>query len=74
MDAKRVDAFEVKRLRLSQGNRCAICGADEPLEVDVCETSGRLRGLLCAECLSLLDLSEGNLGILTAAIDYLIYA
>jgi hypothetical protein len=60
-----------------QGGKCAICGTDKPgrhtsrFHIDHCHDSGRVRGLLCANC----NIGLGNLqhdpSILKAAIQYL---
>lgn len=50
------DIIEMER---NQGNRCAICGGEEPrfrhgkrmsLAVDHCHETGKVRGLLCSNC------------------------
>lgn len=68
------------RMAIAQGNRCAICGAEETatrkgetkcLAVDHDHTTGRLRQLLCSDC----NVGLGKLGDdpvrLRAAADYI---
>ncbi len=63
-----------------QKSLCAICGRpekrileDKPkrLSVDHCHATGKVRGLLCNQCNSLLGMAEDNPQILANAIAYL---
>jgi DNA repair exonuclease SbcCD ATPase subunit len=61
----------------AQGGRCAVCGAkfgdtkaDYP-SVDHCHSSGRIRGILCANCNIALGLAHDDPKILRALADYL---
>lgn len=73
---------DVDRMREDQGNRCAICKthADDiphtafkhnPLVIDHCHTTGKVRGLLCPTCNAMLGHAKDNVAILSAAITYL---
>ncbi len=66
----------------AQGDRCAICGLEEPsahgrtgtkfrLSVDHCHTTGRVRGLLCQKCNRAIGLLGDSVELLHKAIDYL---
>lgn len=64
------------KLRDSQNNSCAICKKhedEEPLAmaVDHCHTTGKIRGLLCANCNRALGLFKDNRDFLKSAITYL---
>lgn len=63
-----------------QGHVCAICGNAETamirdtvkkLAVDHCHQSGKVRGLLCADCNRALGMFKDNIDSLEAAINYL---
>ena len=77
-----VTVGDIEELRVSQDNSCAICGipADEiphktfkynPLVIDHDHITGKVRGLLCPTCNSLLGHAKDSEGILQAAIRYL---
>lgn len=66
--------LEYKDMFLSQGNRCLICGdsfENTKAFVDHDHISGRVRGLLCTRCNSLLGMCRDNIDILKSAISYL---
>ena len=58
-----------------QGNRCAICGTDNPglsdWCADHCHTENKARGLLCVQCNAGLGYFKDNPEYLQSAIDYL---
>lgn len=59
-----------------QDNRCAICKSENPggkgrLHVDHCHATGKVRGLLCHYCNTMLGLSRESVENLSAAIEYL---
>ena len=58
-----------------QGNRCAICGTDNPglsdWSADHCHTTNKPRGLLCVRCNAGLGYFKDNPEYLQSAIDYL---
>jgi len=65
-----------------QNGVCAICGQVESdvnhktqevrgMAVDHCHDSGKIRGLLCRSCNTLLGNAKDNIDILKRAIDYL---
>lgn len=61
---------------LSQNGVCAICKKPETifngnLAVDHCHTSGKVRGLLCSKCNTMLGNVGDSTAILESAIDYL---
>lgn len=73
---------DIEKLKEEQGNRCAICGthADDiphanfkhnPLVIDHCHTTGKVRGLLCPTCNSGLGHFHDDVGKLANAIAYL---
>ena len=47
------------------------CGSGRRLAVDHNHTTGKVRGLLCSNCNTLLGKAKDNVNILQAAIDYL---
>jgi hypothetical protein len=58
-----------------QGNRCAICGTDNPglsdWSADHCHTTNKPRGLLCVRCNAGLGYFKDNPEHLQSAINYL---
>lgn len=69
-------------LRKSQDYKCLLCGIHESLvirktevigklHVDHCHITGKVRGLLCFNCNSLLGHCNDNISILKNAINYL---
>jgi hypothetical protein len=66
----------------SQDYCCAICGKDvndnirrgkvEPLYVDHCHKTNKLRDLLCHQCNSFLGHAKDNINILQKAVQYLL--
>lgn len=50
---------------------CSICGSSSALVVDHCHTTGKVRGLICSSCNSLLGYSKDNVNTLENAIQYL---
>jgi len=58
-----------------QGNRCAICGTDNPglsdWSADHCHITNKPRGLLCVRCNAGLGYFKDNPEYLQSAIDYL---
>ena len=70
-----IDLHEYKRRLEEQSNVCAICKGTCPtgrrLAVDHCHESGKVRGLLCTKCNSLLGQANSSLTILKEAQLYL---
>jgi hypothetical protein len=64
-----------EELVLWQGARCAICPTahtdQDPLHVDHCHSTGKVRGLLCGPCNRALGLMKDDTDRLGAAIRYL---
>lgn len=60
-----------------QNHVCAICSRPETrgktkyLSVDHCHTTGKVRGLLCAKCNTVLGYMNDNPDYLTKAMEYL---
>ena len=59
----------------AQGNTCAICGASEPggqgWQTDHSHDSGKIRGILCVNCNTMLGRMRDSEEIASKAIDYL---
>jgi len=76
-----ISVEEYERLLAEQGGVCRICGQTEPRErtggvpkylaVDHDHQTGRIRGLLCHRCNSLLGMAKDRMETLKAAIEYL---
>lgn len=68
---------DVIELTKAQEYKCAICGTHEKevvrekLFVDHCHTSGKVRGMLCSKCNTMLGMANDNINILASAISYL---
>ena len=65
---------QYKRLQDDAGGACLICGGtngDGKLYIDHCHETGKVRGLLCARCNSMLGMAQDNVERLRAAADYL---
>lgn len=61
-------------MKQQQGNRCAICGSSptkRELAIDHDHKTGKVRGLLCGLCNSMLGLAKDKVEILQAGIEYL---
>lgn len=67
---------EYKELFVKQNNKCAICGNEfgDDLKgfVDHSHETGKVRGVLCTKCNTLLGFANDNIEILKAAIEYLL--
>lgn len=73
---------DVETMKAKQHNCCAICGThaedivhktfSETLVIDHCHSTGKVRGLLCPTCNSMLGHAKDDLAILKKAIDYLL--
>jgi hypothetical protein len=70
---------QVENLYIMQEKRCKICDIEYPtvskhkgLYIDHCHNTGKVRGLLCAKCNSLLGSCKDSVVILKSAIDYII--
>jgi hypothetical protein len=68
---------DYNKLFEQQEGCCAICDKHQQefkkaLSVDHCHDTGKVRGLLCQHCNSVLGLSKDNIEVLQAAINYLV--
>ena len=70
----------LNELYKSQNGKCKICGKEYDLTflskhnglyIDHCHNTGKVRGLLCANCNSVLGHGMDNIEILKSAIKYL---
>lgn len=71
-----ISEFEYKNLYDKQLGRCLICGIhkneyNKNLSVDHCHTTGKVRGLLCTNCNSLIGHAHDKIEVLEKAIEYL---
>ncbi len=72
---------EYKTKLVSQDYKCALCGKDasdnkrggklDPLHIDHCHKTNKLRDLLCHQCNSGLGHFKDNITLMQKAIDYL---
>lgn len=62
---------DVERMRAQQDNTCPVCCAANPTDIDHDHTTGKVRGLLCRKCNSVLGFVDDNSEILRRAIAYL---
>ena len=69
----KLDLISYETLLNLQKGECAICMKvpSKPLFVDHCHATGKIRGLLCQHCNTLLGMAFDNTGILEGAISYL---
>jgi DNA-directed RNA polymerase subunit RPC12/RpoP len=65
------DAFDA--MRAAQQNKCAICGKefDREPHVDHDHITGKVRGLLCRKCNSMLGMAGDSRATLLAGADYI---
>ena len=71
-----IDVEVYEQMFKEQEGKCAICGAahedlNRGLFVDHCHSSGKVRGLLCQFCNTLLGMAQDKLEILQKASNYL---
>lgn len=69
-----ISSADYDRLLKEQNNSCAICGKPPEkvkLSVDHNHANGRVRGLLCFRCNTLLGLAYDSIQILTNALGYI---
>lgn len=57
-------------MKEEQGNKCQICFLEKQLVVDHCHNTGRVRGLLCHQCNTLIGFSKEDDIILKRAGEY----
>lgn len=79
-DSFGISLEEYQRMHDEQDGKCAICGEPEAilrmgkvkaLSVDHCHTSGKIRGLLCAECNTGIGKLKEDRRIFLSAVAYL---
>jgi len=65
------DQFDI--MRKEQEDKCLICSdrPDKGLVVDHCHKTGKVRGLICANCNSGIGFLRDDINLLEKAIDYL---
>lgn len=68
-----IGADEVERMVAEQGGVCAICLTAEPVHVDHCHATGKVRSILCFNCNQALGNVRDRVDVLSAAIDYLVH-
>jgi hypothetical protein len=83
MDAARrygISVEEYRRIQSEANGLCAICGRPETrkfkgttkrLAVDHCHTTGRVRGMLCHSCNTLLAMAGDQPEVLRRGVEYL---
>lgn len=71
---------ELSRLEHLANGKCQICsrvpsgrGAGGKLHVDHSHTTGKVRGMLCSQCNTVLGLAGDNVAVLTTMVSYLCY-
>lgn len=57
--------------RMDSGEGCENCGRLIRLAIDHCHTSGKVRGLLCSQCNTILGMAQDNPAVLQGLIAYL---
>jgi hypothetical protein len=62
---------EFAKLAKVQNRRCAICRRKQPLLVDHCHKTGKVRGLLCKRCNTGLGQMKDSIKLLKRALGYL---
>ena len=63
---------QIEDMSILQNHKCRICKEyTKTLFIDHCHISGRVRGLLCRHCNSMLGFAKDNIEILRLAMDYL---
>lgn len=69
-----ITSAEKDAIFLSNGKKCPICETTEPnpyWAVDHCHRTGKVRGVICSRCNSLLGMAKDNIFVLQSAISYL---
>lgn len=54
-----------------QNDVCSVCGDPNPISVDHCHSSGKIRGILCRSCNTMLGMAKDNPNTLLSGIKYL---
>lgn len=70
-----LNSEQVSAMRKNQASRCAICGgalkSGKSTHIDHDHRGGKVRGILCRKCNTLIGLAKENIAILHNAISYL---
>lgn len=72
-----ITAEQYDAMLAAQGGKCALCGREgnvggKRLAVDHCHGTGKVRGLLCNPCNTMLGNARDDVDLLTAAIAYVL--
>ena len=62
---------QYEQMLVDQNHQCYICNDETKLVVDHCHESGKVRGLLCNHCNTMLGLARDNPAILRLAAKYI---
>lgn len=65
-----LDTVTFNAMKKEQEYKCLICKKDKSLVVDHCHSSGRVRGLLCHQCNTLIGFAGEDVNIFERAIQY----
>ena len=71
-----ISVEDVEHMKVQQNHSCKICKTHESnlkrkLFVDHCHETGKVRGLLCQSCNTMIGNAKDNILVLQAGIDYL---
>lgn len=72
-----ITADHYEQMMSDQDGKCALCGrvgnvGGKRLAVDHCHATGRVRGLLCNTCNTMLDNAQDNVDLLMSAAAYIL--
>jgi Recombination endonuclease VII len=65
-----ITLLQYEDMCVQQDNMCASCGKTEKLFIDHCHTTGKIRGLLCRYCNSLIGFAKDDPEMLRRAAIY----
>ena len=66
-----ITAIEYLGMLISQHHRCAICQHIRPLHIDHCHATGKVRGLVCITCNTVMGMYKDDPDRLRATADYI---